>query len=404
MPRSLKTRLAVMLTLCVIVGDIGYLLVQRARNTIHLHNDATYASMPDVAIVQPKPAPPTVSMTLPGTLSAWYEAPIYAQASGYVKMWYQDYGAVVKAGDVLAEINTPRLDAEYAQAQADLKVLQAKYGLAAITANRWRAMGQSQAVSGQSVSVQNANEQAAHAELEAAQHKVDAYTALIRFKTVVAPFNGVVIARNINVGDYVGVGSGNLNANGTTSELFMVADTHAMRLFVSVPETFASILKPGLLAKVVVPQFPNRTFTAKFLTIAKGFDPNTRTVVTEFSIDNPDQKLWPGSFASVTITAPADKGIYTIPTGTLVFQEHGMQVATVDAQNIAHYHNITVGRMSDSYTEVDAGISPADKIINNPPADLLEGQKVRIAWPAQGYLSTPAPTPQPDNTDAEEDE
>ncbi|MFT8676107.1 MAG: efflux RND transporter periplasmic adaptor subunit [Acetobacter sp.] len=403
MPRSLKARLALVLVLCVIVGDIGYLLVQRARNTIHIRRDAAYASVPDVAVVEPKPAPPTVSMTLPGTLSAWYEAPIYAQASGYVKMWYKDYGANVKTGDILAEINSPRLDAEYAQAQADLKVLQAKFGLAAITANRWRAMGQSQAVSGQSVSVQNANEQAAHAELEAAQHKVDAYTAQIRFKTVVAPFDGVVIARNINVGDYVGAGSGNMNANGTTSELFMVADTHAMRLFVSVPETFSSILKPGLLAKVVVPQFPNTTFTAKFLTIAKGFDPNTRTVVTEFTIDNPDQKLWPGSFASVTITAPADKGIYTVPTGTLVFQEHGMQVATVDGQDIAHFHNITVGRMSDSYTEVDAGVTPADRIINNPPADLLEGQKVRIASPATGYLSTP-PATATDTTTTEEDE
>jgi RND family efflux transporter MFP subunit len=343
-----------------------------------------------VALVQPKPAPPTMSMTLPGTISAWYEAPIYAQVSGYVKMWYRDYGAIVKKGDMLAEINTPRLDAEYAQAQADLKVAQAKYGLAAITATRWRSMGQSQAVSGQSVSVQNANEQSAKAELEAAEHKVAQYQAMIHFKSIEAPFDGVVIARNINVGDYVGAGSGSMNANGTASELFTVADTHAMRLFVSVPETFSSMLRPGLVAKVSVPQFPNKVFEAKFLTVAKGFDPNTRTVVTEFSIDNAEQKLWPGSFASVTLTAPADKGIYTIPTGALVFQEHGMQVATVDAADVTHYRNITVGRMSDAYTEVSAGLSPSDRIINNPPADLMEGDKVRPVDPEKGYLSTPA--------------
>ena len=384
-----KGRIFVFLLATVIMADITYLLVQRAHNTVRIQQDAAYDQVPDVAVVQPKPAPPTLSMTLPGTLSAWYEAPIYAQVSGYVKMWYRDYGAVVKKGDLLAEINTPRLDAEYAQAQADLKVAQAKYDLAAITATRWRAMGQSQAVSGQSVSVQNANEQSAKAELEAAEHKVAQYQAMIHFKSIEAPFDGVVIARNINVGDYVGAGSGSMNANGTASELFTVADTHAMRLFVSVPETFSSILKSGLVAKVTVPQFPNTVFDAKFLTIAKGFDPNTRTVITEFSIDNMGQKLWPGSFASVTLTAPAEKGVYTIPTGALVFQEHGMQVATVDTQQITHYRNITVGRMSDAYTEVSAGLSLDDRIINNPPADLMEGGKVRTVEPAKGYLSTP---------------
>jgi RND family efflux transporter MFP subunit len=387
---SRKGRIFIILLVTVMVADIGYLLVQRARNNVRIQQDAAYSRVPDVALVQPKPAPPTMSMTLPGTISAWYEAPIYAQVSGYVKMWYRDYGAIVKKGDMLAEINTPRLDAEYAQAQADLKVAQAKYGLAAITATRWRSMGQSQAVSGQSVSVQNANEQAAKAELEAAEHKVAQFQAMIHFKGIEAPFDGVVIARNINVGDYVGAGSGNMNANGTASELFTVADTHAMRLFVSVPETFSPILRPGLVAKVSVPQFPNKVFQAKFLTVAKGFDPNTRTVVTEFSIDNAEQKLWPGSFASVTLTAPADKGIYTIPTGALVFQEHGMQVATVDASDTTHFHNITVGRMSDAYTEVSAGLSPSDRIINNPPADLMEGDKVRPVDPEKGYLSTPA--------------
>jgi RND family efflux transporter MFP subunit len=387
---SRKGRIFIILLVTVMVADIGYLLVQRARNNVRIQQDAAYSRVPDVALVQPKPAPPTMSMTLPGTISAWYEAPIYAQVSGYVKMWYRDYGAIVKKGDMLAEINTPRLDAEYAQAQADLKVAQAKYGLAAITATRWRSMGQSQAVSGQSVSVQNANEQSAKAELEAAEHKVAQYQAMIHFKSIEAPFDGVVIARNINVGDYVGAGSGSMNANGTASELFTVADTHAMRLFVSVPETFSSMLRPGLVAKVSVPQFPNKVFEAKFLTVAKGFDPNTRTVVTEFSIDNTEQKLWPGSFASVTLTAPADKGIYTIPTGALVFQEHGMQVATVDAADVTHYRNITVGRMSDAYTEVSAGLSPSDRIINNPPADLMEGDKVRPVDPEKGYLSTPA--------------
>ncbi|GAA09174.1 efflux RND transporter periplasmic adaptor subunit [Acetobacter senegalensis] len=383
-----KKRLFVGALLCTLVVYVGYLEIQHLHNEVALQADATHASVPDVAVVQPKPAPPTLSMTLPGNISAWYEAPIYAQVSGYVKMWYKDYGAPVKKGDVLAEINAPGLDAQYAQAKADLQVAQAKYGLATVTADRWRSMGKSQAVSGQSVSVQNANEQSARAALEAAQHNVDHYDALEKFKTIIAPFDGVVTARNISVGDYVAAGGGNLNANGTASELFTVADTHEMRLFVSVPEVFSYVLKPGLKARVTVPQYPNQVVTASFLTIAKGYDPNTRTAVTEFTIDNADQKLWPGTFASVALSAPAEGGVYTIPTGALVFEEKGMQVVTVDAQNKAHYKAITVGRMSDAYTEVDAGLSPQDRIINNPPADLLEGESVRLSVPEKGYLAT----------------
>ncbi|MFT8663996.1 MAG: efflux RND transporter periplasmic adaptor subunit [Acetobacter orientalis] len=393
-----KKRLFIGCLLCVLVGYVAYLEVQHLHSEVTLRADAIHASVPDVAVTQPKPAPPTLSMTLPGNINAWYEAPIYAQVSGYVKMWYKDYGAPVKKGDVLAEVNAPGLDAQYAQAKADLQVAQAKYGLATVTANRWRSMGKSQAVSGQSVSVQNANEQSARAALEAAQHNVDHYDALEQFKTIVAPFDGVVTARNISVGDYVGAGSGNMNANGTASELFTVADTHEMRLFVSVPEVLSYVLKPGLKARVTVPQYPNKVFTANFLTIAKGYDPNTRTAVTEFTIDNTDQKLWPGTFASVTLSAPAEGGIYTIPTGALVFQEKGMQVVTVDTQNKAHYKNITVGRMSDAYTEVDAGLNPTDRIINNPPSDLLEGQTVHLSVPEKGYLTAAS------SNDGEEDD
>ncbi|MFT9442753.1 MAG: efflux RND transporter periplasmic adaptor subunit [Acetobacter papayae] len=393
-----KKRLFIGCLLCVLVGYVAYLEVQHLHSEVTLRADATHASVPDVAVTQPKPAPPTLSMTLPGNINAWYEAPIYAQVSGYVKMWYKDYGAPVKKGDVLAEVNAPGLDAQYAQAKADLQVAQAKYGLATVTANRWRSMGKSQAVSGQSVSVQNANEQSARAALEAAQHNVDHYDALEQFKTIIAPFDGVVTARNISVGDYVGAGSGNMNANGTASELFTVADTHEMRLFVSVPEVLSYVLKPGLKARVTVPQYPNKVFTANFLTIAKGYDPNTRTAVTEFTIDNTDQKLWPGTFASVTLSAPAEGGIYTIPTGALVFQEKGMQVVTVDTQNKAHYKNITVGRMSDAYTEVDAGLNPTDHIINNPPSDLLEGQTVHLSVPEKGYLTAAS------SNDGEEDD
>jgi RND family efflux transporter MFP subunit len=370
---------------CVLALLVGYQVVDRVHAVGTLRAETLANAVPDVAVVQPKLGPKTVSLTLPGNVDAWYQAPLFPQASGYVKMWYKDYGAEVKTGDVLAEINAPSLDAQYAQAQADLAEAQAKYNLTVVSANRWRAMAKSQAVSGQSVSVADANEKAGLASMQAAEHKVDQFAALERFKTIVAPFDGVVTSRDINVGDYVSGGGGEHGSSGDASQLFTVADMHKMRLFVSVPEVFSYMVKPGMTADVTVPQFPNETFKAEFLTVARGYDPNTRTAVTEFTIDNPDHKLWPGTFASVQLTSASTPGIYEIPTATLVFEEPGMQVAVVDANDTVHFHNIKVGRMADTETEVLDGVSPTDRLINNPPADLLEGEKVHVVQPEKGY-------------------
>ena len=191
------------------------------------------------------PAPSTETITLPGNIEAWFQAPIYAQVSGYVKMWYKDYGAQVKKGDVLAEINTPTLDAQYSQAKAALEAERAKYNLAVVTAERWTALRKSHAVSEQEISVQDANMKAETAQLEAAEHNVNNFEAKLQFKTIVAPYDGVVTARNINVGDYVNK-DGNISDKDAVTNLFSVADIHKLRLFISVPEAFGHILKPGL--------------------------------------------------------------------------------------------------------------------------------------------------------------
>jgi len=364
---------------------VGVQIVERVAAPGKLHAETLADAVPDVSVISPKAAPKTTELTLPGNIDAWYQAPIYPQASGYVKMWYKDYGAEVKAGDALAEINAPGLDAQYAQAKADFAAAQAKYHLAQVSADRWHAMSKSQAVSGQSVSVAEANLKSSEADMEASQHNVDRFEALEKFKTIVAPFDGIVTSRNINVGDYVSSGGGEHGSNGDADQLFTVADTHKMRLFVNVPEVFSYVLKPGVTANVTVPQFPNRTFKADFLTIAKGYDPNTRTAVSEFTIPNDNHDVWPGSFASVRLTAPTTPGVYEIPTATLVFMEPGMQVAVVDKDDRVHFHNIKVGRMADASTEVTDGITPDDRIINNPPSDLLEGEKVHVVVPAKGY-------------------
>ena len=375
--------------LCVVY--FGYRYYVSRIDAAVLQETTLDHSIQKVSVTTPKQLPPSESITLPGNIQAWYEAQIYAQVTGYVKMWYKDYGAQVKKGDVLADINAPALDAQYAQAKADLETERAKNVLAVLTAKRYVAMRQLHAVSEQAISVQVQEAKAQAARVNAAEQNVKNFEALIRFKTIVAPFDGVVIARNINVGNYVNKeASSGEGSSGGIRDLFTVADVSRMRLFVSVPEAFGPFLQPGLTADVTVPQFPNRHFTGKFLTVARGFDVSTRTAITIFVIDNEDGALWPGSYATVRCTAPVERNVLTVPTTSLVFQEHGAQIALVGEDDRVHFKPITMTRVIDNAMEITEGISASDRIINNPSAALLEGDKVIIVTPAPGYELTDA--------------
>ncbi|HKT36452.1 MAG TPA: efflux RND transporter periplasmic adaptor subunit [Nitrospira sp.] len=403
MMQRLRGKAVALSALVLFLLYVGYRVYETKSDAAALQAKTLESAVPTVAVVQPKPGDPSETITLPGNITAWFEAPIYAQVSGYVKMWYKDYGAIVKKGDVLAEINAPALDAQYAQAKADLESERARYALADITAKRWVALRPNQAVSEQSISVKVAEAKAEAAKVKAAEQNVRNFEALIRFKTIVAPYDGVVTVRNINVGDYVNK-EGTISTPGSISNLFTVADVSMMRLFVSVPESFGPFLNPGLTADVTVPQLPDRHFTGKFLTVAKGFDVSTRTAVTVFTIDNEDRALWPGSYGKVVITAPVDRKVYRIPSTALVFQEHGTQVAIVTDDDRVHLQPISVSRLLDSAVEVSEGISPNDRVINNPSAALLEGDKVRIVTPAAGYdLLENGPPPQKEQPDHKKD-
>jgi membrane fusion protein (multidrug efflux system) len=214
---------------------------------------------------------------LPGTVRAWYEAPIFAQVAGYVHSWNEDYGANVKAGQLLATIDTPGLDAQYAAAKANLGVAQANYRLAVSTAARWQALAGTPAVSQQEVDVQAAGAAARKAEVEAAAQEVARFAALEGFKRVVAPFDGVVTARLTDVGNYVNAAGGDVSVRGNSTELFTVADVHALRVFVSVPQDYASLLGPDITATLHEPSEPGNIIEAKLLTTARAFSPNTRT-------------------------------------------------------------------------------------------------------------------------------
>ncbi|MGD8826967.1 MAG: efflux RND transporter periplasmic adaptor subunit [Myxococcales bacterium] len=361
----------------------------RAEASDDLAKETLQQAVPTVSLTRAEPVDPKRTLTLPGNVAAWYEAEIFAQVSGYVKMWYKDYGAEVKKGDVLAEINAPALSAEYKQAKADANAERARYKLAVLTAKRYSAMRKSNAVPLQTINVKQALAQVAEKRLEAALQNVARLDALMKFTTIKAPFDGVVTSREINVGDYVNE-EGTLDHNeDKSSRLFTVADIHQMRLFVSVPQNFGPFLKPGLTADVTVPQLPNRDFTAEFLTVAKGFSPNTRTAVTEFVIDNEDRALWPGSYATVRLSAEVEKGALTIPATALVFDEKGTQVATLTDRDEVHFQRISVTRILDSAVEVSAGVTTDDRIIDNPSAALLEGEAVRVVTPAPGYNLAP---------------
>jgi len=365
-------------------GYLGYEFISRRQAERTIAAETVADAVPVVSITKAVKTNPTTTMTLPGNIEAWYQAPIYAQVSGYVTAWYKDYGAELKKGDVLAHIDAPALSAQFEQAKADLAAQRAQYEISKLTATRYAAMSASNAVPKQSISVKEADALVQKAHLSAAEQHLKNVGAKMNFRTIVAPYDGVLISREINVGDYVNT-DGDVGDGGKDGKaLFTVADTHKMRLFVSVPESFGQLMRPGEKADVMVPQFPNRHYTAEFLTVAKGFRPETRTAVVEFTIDNEDRSLWPGSYATVTLSATSPEESLTVPATALVFDEQGTQVAVLDAEDRVHFVPVVLDKILDSEMVVNSGISVTDRIVDNPSAYLLEGDKVRVAEPAVG--------------------
>ncbi|QNT78985.1 efflux RND transporter periplasmic adaptor subunit [Entomobacter blattae] len=369
--------------LALIIAGLGILYRKHEMNS--LRRETLKSAIVKVAVISPQPAPPRRVLDLPGNIVPWYQATIFARVPGYVKAWYKDYGARVKKGDVLAVLNTPDLDAQYAAAKADARVKQAQYDLATLRAKRWKALEGTEAVAKMQVDVYIAEARAAQATLEAAQREVQKFEALEAFKTIVAPFDGAVISREINLGDFVGQTGGNMEAQGGSSELFTVADIEKVRIFVSVPQDFAYILTPDLVGDLYLPQYKDRVFKAKYLTTAGAFDPATRTAVTELEIDNKDHFLWPGSYAHVHFDVPNVKGVLVIPETTLIFRSAGTQVALLTKGNKVHLQNVRLGDNTGVNVEILSGIQEKDMIINNPPADIQEGEEVNVVPLTPGY-------------------
>lgn len=394
----LLVALPVVLAAALVIGG----MIERERELGRLTEVAKEQAVTSVQILTPTAGPATRPLILPGTVRAWYDAPIFAQVSGYVRSWKVDFGASVKAGQLLATIDAPGLDAQYAAAQANQRVAQANYRLAVTTAKRWQALSGTVAVSKQEVDVQVAGAEARKAELDVASQNLARYAALEAFKRVVAPFDGVVTARLTDVGSYVNAAGGDVSPRGSSTELFTVADVHALRVFVSVPQDYANELVPGLTAVIDLPSQPGTLIKAKFLTTARAFSANSRTAVTELTVDNANHALWPGTYVEVTFQVPSDPKILTMPEQALIFRAAGTQVAVVDDRDRVHLRNVSLGQNLGQMIEVTSGLSPDDKLVNNPPAGLIEGQVVQPVTPAPGYTAArqnlgerPEPPPPP---------
>ena len=331
----------------------------RAHTETDLKLWANAQAVPTVALVAPTADRRQRQITLPGTIQAFYSAPIYARVTGYVKSWNTDIGAHVTKGQELAEIDTPDLDQQLIQAQANLASAVDADQLAAVTATRWSRLLTSQTVSQQDENEKASDALSKRAAVEAAEANVGQLEAFQGYKRIVAPFDGIVTARRADIGDLVSAG----NAG---DALFQISDVHKVRIYVQVPQAFAAQMQPGLKATLAVPQYPDETFQATLVTTANAFDVASRTVQVELQADNSADKLWPGSFTEVAFQLPAAANVLRVPATALVLDANGVRVALLGGDGKVTFRAIKLGRDLGDQAEVLSGLSPSDRLDQQP--------------------------------------
>lgn len=370
-PRGL--RLTGVIAGAVAIGLALYGIAGRARTKHELQSWTNEQAIPSVKLVAPQLGPGETELRLPGNVSAFYAGKIYARVSGYVKDWYDDIGAHVKKGQVLAVIDAPDLDQQLAQARADLVKAQADEQLAQVTYDRWKVLAKQNIVSQQAKDERYGALGARTAAVNAAQANVARLEALASFKNLTAPFDGIVTARSVDIGDLV-----DASGRGTSKALFVVSDVHTMRIYVDVPQKFLGAMKENLQATLQLPGM-DETFQARLLTTSNSVAEQSRTALVQLLADNPDGKLWPGAFTMVTFHIPSDPNVLRVPATALIFGPHGMQVAKVDEENKVVLSKVQLGRNLGNYVEVTSGVSLSDRLIDSPQETIAQGDTVRIA-------------------------
>lgn len=352
----------------IAVWGIGSRIAAKTR----LRDLTAAESIASVAVITPKPGGDSGDLILPGDLQAFTDAPIYARTSGYVKQRLVDIGDQVSAGQLLAELDTPEVDQQLRQAEADLATAQANATLADATAKRWADLRASEAVSPQEADEKIGDAAAKTALLAAARANLQRLRDLQGFKRITAPFAGVVTARNTDIGALVSTGGNGL-------ELFRIAATQTLRIYVNVPQANARDIKIGADATLQLIDRPDQQFTAKVVRTARALDPASRSLRVELNLDNRTIKLLPGAYARVHFSLPTSATQLRLPINTLLFRKDGMQVAIVDKDNHIQLRAVTIAQDFGNEVAIDSGVTPHDRVLLNPPDSLVQGQTVHVA-------------------------
>ena len=360
----------------VIVGV--FTLLQRKSQYAALANETEKMSVPTVAVMHPTVEAPQEDLVLPGTLQAYVESPIYARTNGYLKKWYHDIGTRVKQGELLADIDTPEVDQQLAQSRADLNTSQANANLSRITAGRYEELIKTDGVSKQEVDNAAGDYAAKQATVQSSQANVRRLEELESFKHIYAPFSGVITRRNVDIGNLINAGNG-----GAAQQLFFLAQTDPIRVYLSVPEMYAPSIKRGLSAHLELTQYPGQRFLGNVVRTADAIDPGTRTLLTEVDVPNHNGELLPGGYAQVHLGVNVDNVRLQVPVNALLFRSEGLRAAVVDSNHKVHLRALVIGRDYGTSLEVLQGLAPGDWIVVNPADSIDEGQAVNVKETAQ---------------------
>ncbi|MDR3481471.1 MAG: efflux RND transporter periplasmic adaptor subunit [Burkholderiaceae bacterium] len=376
LPSNLKLKTVALLALAF--GVVAWGMTTRAKDKDALAVVAQEQTILSVNTTQPVYRNEVEGLTLPGRLEAYYSASVYARVGGYLKHWSVDIGAPVKAGQLLADIETPELDQQLKQSEANLDTAQANERLTEITTRRWQHLLASDSVSQQEADEKGGDYEAKKALVAAARADVERLRALESFKRITAPFDGVVTARKTDIGALINAG------HDAGHELFTVGDVHRLRLYVSVPQSYANRVQVGMKAQLEVPEHPGQTFSATLSNNSRAVSENSGTVLVELEVDNAGGKLLPGEYGNVRFDLPPDGHAVLIPASALTFRKEGLSVATLTAENRVAYRAIKISRDLGATVEIASGLTTADHVINNPPDYLESGDLVRVAQSAAG--------------------
>jgi len=385
-PRRKSPLFLVFLIIVVALVVAGaFLMFQRRSEYQALASNTEALAVPTVAVIHPTAEPGDENLVLPGTLQAYVESPIYARTNGYLKKWYHDIGSRVANGELLADIDTPEVDQQLSQARADLNTAQANASLSQITASRYSELLKTDGVSKQEVDNANGDLEAKRATVESFQANVRRLEELESFKHVYAPFSGVITRRNVDIGTLINAGNG-----GTSQQLFFLAQTDPIRVYVNVPEMYASSIHAGLGAYLELTQYPGRKFDGKVVRSPEAIDLSTRTLLTEVDVPNKSGELLPGGFAQVHLLVKVTAQRMQVPVNALLFRSEGLRAVLIDSNHRTHLQPVVIGRDYGNTLEVLSGLKADDWIVLNPPDSLEDRQNVHVKQVSNPVSQPPA--------------